>query len=115
MRLEVKKHLEDIRRAASLLERFSAGKTVEDYLNDPMLSSAIERQFEIIGESLNRLLKTEPALEMRITDARRIVDFRNILIHGYDAVDERVVWDILVSKLPILRGEVERLLEDPSP
>jgi uncharacterized protein with HEPN domain len=115
MRLEVKKHLEDIRHAASLLERFSVGKDVDDYLEDPMLSSAIERQFEIIGEALNRLLKTEPALEARITDARRVIDFRNILIHGYDAVDEKVVWDILVRKLPVLRREVERLLEDPSP
>jgi uncharacterized protein with HEPN domain len=113
MRLEAKKHLEDVRHAAVLLERFSAGKCVDDYRGDPMLSSAIERQFEVIGEALNRLLKLEPSLEPRITDSRRIIDFRNVLIHAYDVVNEEVVWDILERKLPVLRKEVEKLLAMP--
>jgi uncharacterized protein with HEPN domain len=75
MRLEAKKHLEDIRQAAVLLERFAVGKCVDDYRTDPMLSSAIERKFEVIGEALNRLLRLEPTLESEITDARRIIDF----------------------------------------
>jgi len=113
MRLEAKKHLEDVRQATVLLGRFVAGKCVDDYRADPMLSSAIERQFEVIGEALNRLLRLEPSLESRITDARRIIDFRNVLIHAYDVVDENVVWDILERKLPVLRKEVEQLLQTP--
>lgn len=113
MQLDAKKHLEDVRRAAKLLEQFTAGRKVEDYRDDPMLASAVERQFEIIGEALNRLLKLDPSFELRITDARRIVDFRNILIHAYDVVDEQVVWDIVERKLPVLKRQVESLLAEP--
>lgn len=112
MQLETKKHLEDMRRAMDLLAQFTAERNVEDYLDDPMLASAVERQFEILGEALNRLLKLAPSFEARITDARRIVDFRNILIHAYDVVDEQVVWDIVERKLPILRREVANLLAE---
>jgi uncharacterized protein with HEPN domain len=113
MQLDAKKHLEDIRRAMELLVQFTAGRKVDDYRDDPMLASAVERQFEIIGEALNRLLKLDPSFESQITDARRIVDFRNILIHAYDVVDEQVVWDIVERKLPVLRREVESLLAEP--
>lgn len=113
MQLEAKKHLEDMRRAMELLAQFTAGRKVEEYVDDPMLASAVERQFEILGEALNRLLKLAPSFESRITDARRIVDFRNILIHAYDVVDEQVVWDIVERKLPVLRREVENLLAEP--
>jgi uncharacterized protein with HEPN domain len=113
MQLEVKKHLEDMRRAIELLSQFTVGRKVDDYRDDPMLASAVERQFEILGEALNRLLKLDPSFESRITDARRIVDFRNILIHAYDVVDEQVVWDIVERKLPVFRREVESLLAEP--
>lgn len=69
MQLEVKKHLEDMRRAIELLSKFTVGRKVDDYRDDPMLASAVERQFEILGEALNRLLKLEPSFESRITDA----------------------------------------------
>jgi uncharacterized protein with HEPN domain len=113
MQLEAKKHLEDMRRAMDLLAQFTAERKVEDYQDDPMLASAVERQFEILGEALNRLLKLDPSFESRITGARRIVDFRNILIHAYDVVDEHVVWDIVERKLPMLRREVAGLLAEP--
>lgn len=113
MQLDAKKHLEDMRRAIELLSKFTVGQKVDNYRDDPMLASAVERQFEILGEALSRLLKLDPSFESRITDARRIVDFRNILIHAYDVVDEQVVWDIVERKLPVLRREVDRLLAEP--
>jgi uncharacterized protein with HEPN domain len=72
---EVRKYLFDIAEACSLVSRFTAGKSFEDYTSDPLLRSAVERQFEIAGEALSRLLQLAPDLISRITDARRIVAF----------------------------------------
>jgi len=100
MQLEVKKHLEDMRRAAELVKQFTAGKERADYRKDEFLRSAVERQFEIIGEALGRLRKDAPDVAAKIPSHRRIIDFRNILIHGYDRVDHDVVWDIVEADLP---------------
>jgi uncharacterized protein with HEPN domain len=54
--------------------------------------------------------KLDEALASRISEYHRIIAFRNILIHGYDQVDHQIVWDILESKLPALRGGVSSLL-----
>jgi uncharacterized protein with HEPN domain len=111
MRLEAKKYLFDIQRAASLLTEFTAGKGFDAYQNNAMLRAAVEREFEIIGEALAQLAKLDASVAARITDHRRIISFRNILIHGYADVDDRLVWDIVESKLPVLRYEVEALLK----
>lgn len=112
MLLEVKKLLEDMRRAAELINKFVAGKTLADYETDSMLRAAVERQFEIIGEALNRLIKTDPSIAARITGTPRIIAFRNILIHGYDLVDCEIVWDVIETHLPVLSKEVEALLAE---
>ncbi len=70
----------------------------------------MERQFEIIGEALNRLSRIDSDLAAQIRDYRRIIAFRNVLIHGYADIDDRIVWGILVSQLPILHREVAALL-----
>ncbi len=111
MRLESKKYLYDILQAAGNLEQFRHGKGFADYEADVMLRSAIERQFEIIGEALRRLSKEDASTAARLTEYERIVAFRNILIHGYAEVDDRIVWDILQTKLPTLLQEVQCLLE----
>jgi uncharacterized protein with HEPN domain len=112
MRLEAKKLLEDMRRAGELITGFVQGKGLADYTSDPLLRSGVERQFEIIGEALNRLTKAEPATAGRITHAARIISFRNILIHGYDLVNHEVVWGVIEGHLPALRRQVEDLLEE---
>jgi uncharacterized protein with HEPN domain len=114
MQLEARKYLYDILQAADLLASFSQGKILEQYQHDPMLRSAIERQFEITGEALNQLLKLAPDLASRITEHKRIIAFRNILIHGYAEVDGRIVWGVLEQKLPLLREEVSKLLATKS-
>lgn len=110
MRLEAKKYLYDIQQAASRIEEFTSGKQLDDYRRDPMMRSAVERQFEIIGEALSHLAKLDSLLVQRIREHRRIIDFRNVLIHGYAVVDDRLVWDIIESKLPALRRETQALL-----
>jgi uncharacterized protein with HEPN domain len=76
-----------------------------------MLKSAVERQFITIGEALSKVLKRSPDLNEQISDARKIIDFRNVLTHGYTNISDAVVWDILQTNLPKLIQEVDHLLE----
>ena len=109
MRLEIRKYIYDIRQAALRIAEFTSGKRFEDYQSDAMLRSAVERQFEIIGEALARLARLDEELVSRISEHRRIIAFRNILIHGYAHVDDRVVWDVIQTKMPVLLNDLERL------
>ena len=108
---EFLKHLYDIREATTAIFRFIHGKTFEDYEQDELLRSGIERKFEIIGEALHRIRRDAPALLDKIREHRNIVSFRNILAHGYDSLDNRIVWGIIEEDLGKLFEDVERLLE----
>jgi uncharacterized protein with HEPN domain len=112
MRLESKKLLEDMRRSAELILSFVGDLGVSEYTANPLVRSGVERQFEIIGEALNRLRRLDPQTAAEITDVGRIIAFRNILIHGYDLVDHDVVWDVVEAKLPVLLREVCALLAE---
>lgn len=113
MRLEVKKCLEDVRQAAELIRQFTAGRSFADYDGSQLLQSAVERQFEVIGEAVNRLSKFDSTVAGSLSDAPRIVAFRNILIHGYDVIDNRVVWDVVQYNLASLHNQVTTLLASP--
>ena len=76
-----------------------------------MLRAAVERQFEIIGEAMRRLLTDDPTTAARITEHGRIIAFRNIPAHGYADIDDRIVWGIVESKLPTLLEDVDALLK----
>lgn len=112
MQLEAKKYLYDVQQAATRIAEFTAGQQFEDYRSNAILRAAVERQFEIIGEALAQLARLDQELIARISESRRIIAFRNFLIHGYADVDERIVWDIVQGKLPALRREVESLLSE---
>jgi len=112
MRLESKKLLQDVSLALDLLASFARGKKVQDYKADPMLRSAVERQFEIVGEALKQLEAKDPETANRIPDLRRIVGFRNVLIHGYAQVDDELVWDALTTRVAPLHSAVRSLLSD---
>lgn len=102
----------DIAESCALLRQFTSDRTLEDYKSDAMLRSAVERQFEIIGEALNLLLRQEPTLAGRITNWKGIISFRNRLAHGYAVIDNEVVWGVLQENLDRLCAEVETLLAD---
>ncbi len=108
---ESPKLLHDIRTAAAYVLEKTEGKSLEDYTTDDLLRPAVERHFEIIGEALNRLAKLDPATAGRITDAAQIIAFRNVLIHGYDAIDDSRVWDAIQHSLPALHSQVTTLLD----
>lgn len=110
MPLEARKYLYDIQQAIDLIDSFCAGKSFADYQQDAMLRSAVERQFEIVGEAISRLAQLTPDLAEKLTEYRRIIAFRNILIHAYATIDDRIVWGVLEGKLPQLRTEVRGLL-----
>lgn len=111
MRLEIAKYLYDVQHAAATLAQFVDGRDWDDYQRDAMLRAAVERQFEIIGEALSQLARRDATLTARIEDHRRIVAFRNILIHGYADVDDALVWDIVQTRLTVLRQRVDVLLQ----
>ena len=98
------------RRAAGLVVEFVADRTWADYETDALLRSAVERQFEIVGEALNQLSRVAPDLAGRVPDLSRIVAFRNLLIHGYAAVDNRLVWEVATERAAPLVGILDDLL-----
>lgn len=108
---ETKKYFFDIAEACDLIAQFTAGKTLADYQNDPLLRSGVERQFEIIGEALNQAIQHDPSVEELISNSSRIISFRNRLIHGYATISDKVVWGILETHLSVLTQEVKNLLE----
>ena len=106
------KHLYDIQATASAILRFVRGKTFDDYEEDELLRSGVERKFEIVGEALNRLSRDTPTILDKIREHRNIVSFRNILAHGYDGIDNRIVWGIIEEDLGKLLEDVERLIAE---
>lgn len=113
-RRDVRKYLYDIIAAAELIQQFLGGKTLSDYRSEPLLRSGVERQFEIIGEALRQASEVDPATSSRITRFRRIVDFRNQLIHGYMSVRDDIVWAVAENDLPLLLDEVRRWMDELS-
>lgn len=106
------KLLQDIIDAGRAIEQFTSGRVLSDLQSNLMLRSAVERQFEIIGEALRRLHAADPAFASRIRRSSEIISFRNIIAHGYDVVDTTVVWGIIEDDLPALLAEVLALLSE---
>ena len=100
----------DAREAAKAIASFADGRTLQEYEADIMLRSAVERQFEIVGEALNQLAKASPDLAAQVVDLPRIVAFRNILIHAYAAIDNAIVWRVVQENVPALIATLDRLL-----
>jgi uncharacterized protein with HEPN domain len=107
---EVPKHLHDIVQACELIEQFVAGKTVEDFRCDAQLRSAVERQFITIGEALQQTLRVAPELASSISESRRIVNFRNVMVHGYAQVVPDTVWGVVENDLKVLHQQVRKLI-----
>jgi uncharacterized protein with HEPN domain len=111
---ETCKYLFDMAESCKKRKEFTADQDIESYQNSAMLRSAVERQFEIIGEAMGQLLRRSPEWESRISNSRRIIAFRNVLIHGYADVDDELVWGVVETQLDTLDKEVSTLLAEIS-
>jgi len=112
MDADVKTWLYDVLTAITEIESFFADNTKEfgKFRSDLRTKRAVERNIEIIGEALSRILKRDQSIV--ISNSRKIVDTRNRIIHGYDSVSDDVIWGIVVRHLPILQNEVQTLLDE---
>lgn len=108
---QIYKSLRDILNSISHIELFCSSRPREykAFCDDLCFRSAVQWEIAIIGEAMNRILKITP--DIPITSARRIVNTRNYLIHGYDSLREDLIWAIVINHLPLLKSEVAHLLE----
>lgn len=112
MDIDIKTWLYDILNAINEIDSFfvDSPKTFVAYQNDLRTRRAVERNIEIIGEALNRMLNKDSLIHL--SNSRKIVDTRNRIIHGYDSVSDDIIWSIIINHLPILKAEVEKLLSE---
>lgn len=109
MENEVKTWLEDINQAITEIYSFLPEKRdYFEFVKDLKGKRAIERNIEIIGEAVNRILKFKP--DFPITNARKIVDTRNRISHGYDTVSNDIIWSIIIRDLDNLKREIDGFL-----
>ena len=109
MQPELRARLEHVLAAGNAIVRITSGKTFADYAADDVLRWAVERQFGVVGDALRQAEKLDGSLRDRITGFRRIVDFRNILVHDYATIYDEAVWQIIQQHLPVLLSEVIHL------
>jgi len=110
MDIDVKSWLFDILNAINEIDSFFVDIPLElvYFQNDIKTRRAVERNIEIIGEAVNRIVQKESSIIL--SNSRKIIDTRNRIIHGYDTVSDEIIWSIVITHLPILKIEVENYL-----
>jgi uncharacterized protein with HEPN domain len=108
---EIKKQLYDIQESIDSIQEFLGDRRdFSVYMADKMLRRAVEREFEIIGEAMSSIHKLDSTIE--ISSKRHIISIRNRVIHGYDKIDNEIIWGTIVRHLPTLKLEIDRLLNE---
>lgn len=111
MQREILKYLHDINESIVSIQDFLGdNRSFNDYKSNKLLKRGIERELEIIGEAISKILKIDDTIN--ISDSRRIVDLRNWIIHGYDRVDDVIIWGIISRDIPLLKKQIEKLIEE---
>ena len=104
------KYLHDMLSSCEFLLEFTKGKKVRDYNDDRAFRSAVERELQIIGEALMQLDDARPDIAEQIPDYTNIIGFRHVLVHGYDALNPATVWNVIETKLTVLRDQIRTIL-----
>lgn len=110
MQRDPQSFLWDVQEAGHAIQHFVAGLDADGYASSELVRAAVERKFAVIGEALNQLSKSDPTVAARIPHVGEIVAFRNLLIHGYAAVNHKTVWNTIEDSLPELLAAVQGLL-----
>ena len=106
-----KKYLYDIINCSEFVLQLTKDKTVEDYKNDRVFRSALERELQIIGEAMLQLDRMSPETVEEISEHRSIIGFRHVLVHGYDSLDPDTVWNVVETKIALLLDQAKELLQ----
>ncbi len=110
MRADAAKLIWDAREALRSIQRFTAGKLFVDYQTDELLRSAVERQFIIVGEALAQLRAVDPATAARLEALPQVVAFRNVVVHAYSRIDQKLVWARVEIDVEPLAAQLDALL-----
>lgn len=107
---KILKWLYDIRNAINEIDDYFSNVPLDfnHYRNNTILKRAVERDLEIIGEAVNRILKMDP--NFPIENAKRIVGLRNQITHAYDSISDENIGAIIIKHIPLLKKEVEDII-----
>jgi uncharacterized protein with HEPN domain len=110
MKHDLKAYLYDICEACKQIIEFTNNLSFEQYVSNDLVKAAVERKFVTIGEAMMRIKREYPETLERISGHYRIIGFRNVLVHGYDIIEDATVWSAVVDSVPVLLRETEALL-----
>jgi uncharacterized protein with HEPN domain len=110
MNHDLKAYLYDICEASNQIIEFTRGLSFEKYAANDLVKAAVERKFVTIGEVMMRIKREYPETLERISSHYRIIGFRNVLVHGYDVIDDETVWSAVTDSVPVLLQEARALL-----
>jgi uncharacterized protein with HEPN domain len=107
--LQILKYLFDVNSSINAIDfHLQHEREYKTYIENFTIQRAVERELEIIGEAINKLLKVDSTIE--ITYARLIIDLRNKIIHSYDNINNDVIWKIIIKDIPVLQNEITTLI-----
>ena len=108
---EIKTWLFDVLSSIEEVEQFlpQGERLFENYKNDIKTKRAVERNLEIIGEAIKRIIDNDSNLD--ISNSKKIISLRNRIIHGYDVISDELIWGIIINDLPKLKSEISILLK----
>lgn len=112
MSRSMQQRLHDVLESCAAIARYVAGQDFEHYMQNELVRDGVERRLEVIGEALNRARQLEPGIADRIPDLHDIVGLRNRLAHGYESIDDRIIWDVVHDRLPALEIQVAAILNE---
>jgi len=109
---DARKYLSDMLDRASFVRQYMMDKSLEDLSNERPIRSAVERELMVLGEAMYQLHRHFPEMAEQIDSWKKIIHFRHILVHGYDSLNMRVIWEVIQNKLDPLIKQIEALLKE---